>query len=180
MNLRFCVVALLVASGAWAQYSPPSGGAGGGGSVASVFGRTGTVAATTGDYTAAQVTNAVDSTNAYSNPGFVASLAYAKLTGGPTIPTVTGGTCTNQVVTAISNSVVPTCGTITNAYIDASIVPSTRIVAGKALSANVTIACADLSNAGTGCSAALAAVATSGSASDLPTGTLPAARLPNP
>ncbi len=37
--------------------------------------------------------------------------------------------------------------------------------------------CADLANAGTGCSATLAAVATSGSASDLTTGILPTARL---
>lgn len=41
-------------------------------------------------------------------------------------------------------------------------------------------ACADLSDAGTGCSATLATVATSGSATDLGAGTLPAARLPNP
>jgi hypothetical protein len=43
-----------------------------------------------------------------------------------------------------------------------------------------TVPCSALSNAGTGCSATLAAVATSGSAGDLSTGTLPAARLPNP
>ncbi len=45
---------------------------------------------------------------------------------------------------------------------------------------NVTVsqlACADLANAGTGCSATLAAVATSGSAADLTTGILPTARL---
>lgn len=33
------------------------------------------------------------------------------------IPTVTGGTCTNQAVTAISNSAVPTCTTLTSAYV---------------------------------------------------------------
>lgn len=39
-------------------------------------------------------------------------------------------------------------------------------------------ACGDLSNSGTGCSATLAPVATSGSASDITTGTLPNAQLP--
>lgn len=34
---------------------------------------------------------------------------------------VTGGTCTNQAVTAISTSGVPTCTTLTSAYVDSSI-----------------------------------------------------------
>lgn len=34
---------------------------------------------------------------------------------------VTGGTCTNQVVSAISTSAVPTCVTITSAYVNSSI-----------------------------------------------------------
>jgi len=53
------------------------------GAVGSVFGRTGTVAAASGDYTAAQVTNAVDATGSYSNPAWVAALAWIKLTGVP-------------------------------------------------------------------------------------------------
>lgn len=39
----------------------------------------------------------------------------------PTIPTVTGGTCTNQAVTVISSSAVPTCSTLTSAYVNNSI-----------------------------------------------------------
>ena len=39
----------------------------------------------------------------------------------PTIPTVTGGTCTNQVVTVISSSAVPTCTTVTSAYVSNTI-----------------------------------------------------------
>lgn len=39
----------------------------------------------------------------------------------PTIPTVTGGTCTNQAVTAISGSAVPTCNTLTSSYVNNSI-----------------------------------------------------------
>lgn len=60
--------------------------AGGGGSVASVFGRTGTVAATTGDYAVSQVTGA-------------APLASPALTGTPTAPTAAPGTNTTQVAT---------------------------------------------------------------------------------
>jgi hypothetical protein len=57
--------------------------------VSSVFGRTGAVVATAGDYTAAQVTNAVDATGAYANPTWITSLAWAKITGAPPIGTVT-------------------------------------------------------------------------------------------
>ena len=53
------------------------------GGVTSVFGRVGTVRAATGDYLAAQVTNAVDATGSYANPGWISSLAWAKLTGIP-------------------------------------------------------------------------------------------------
>ncbi len=67
-------------------------GGGGGGAVSSVFGRAGAVSAATGDYTAAQVTNAVDSTGSYSNPGWLASLAATKLTG--VAPVANGGTGT--------------------------------------------------------------------------------------
>ena len=52
-----------------------------GGAVASVFGRMNAVTAQTGDYTAAEVTNAVDTTQTYSNPGWITALAASKLTG---------------------------------------------------------------------------------------------------
>jgi len=58
-----------------------------GGAVSTVFGRAGTVAAQTGDYTAAQVTNAVDSTGSYSNPSWITALAWSKITGVPTFLT---------------------------------------------------------------------------------------------
>lgn len=51
--------------------------------VSSVFGRTGTVVALTGDYTAAQVTNAIDQTQSYANPSWITSLAWSKITGAP-------------------------------------------------------------------------------------------------
>ena len=54
--------------------------------VASVFGRTGTVVAASGDYTVAQVTGA-------------APLASPALTGAPTAPTATAGTSTTQIAT---------------------------------------------------------------------------------
>ena len=51
--------------------------------VASVFGRIGAIVAVLGDYTAAQVTNAVDQTATYNNPGWIASLPWAKITNAP-------------------------------------------------------------------------------------------------
>lgn len=57
--------------------------ASGGGAVSSVFGRTGAVVQVTGDYSAAQVTNAVDQTGSYANPAWITSLAWAKITGVP-------------------------------------------------------------------------------------------------
>jgi hypothetical protein len=52
-------------------------------SVSSVFGRTGAVVATSGDYTAAMVTNAVDATKSYVNPPWIASLPWSTITGAP-------------------------------------------------------------------------------------------------
>jgi len=57
--------------------------AAGHGQVTSVFGRTGVVVATQGDYTADQVTNAVDATASYSNPNWLSNLAWSKITGAP-------------------------------------------------------------------------------------------------
>jgi hypothetical protein len=56
---------------------------GGAGNVTTVFGRTGAVVQVTGDYSAAQVTNAVDSTQAYANPAWITALAWSKITGAP-------------------------------------------------------------------------------------------------
>ncbi len=58
---------------------------GGGSGVPSVFGRTGAIAATTGDYTAAQVTNAADKSSAAAQ-AFTGEL----ITGGGTQFRVTG------------------------------------------------------------------------------------------
>ena len=62
-------------SNTWSQVS--------GGAVTSVFGRSGVVAAATGDYFAAQVTNAVDATASYANPSWISSLSWSKLSGIP-------------------------------------------------------------------------------------------------
>jgi hypothetical protein len=62
------------------------GGGGGGGSVASVFGRTGTVVAASGDYAVAQITGA-------------APLASPALSGTPTAPTAAPGTNSTQLAT---------------------------------------------------------------------------------
>lgn len=52
--------------------------------VTSFNGRSGGVLPQNGDYTAAQVTNAVDSTLIYNNPPWLGTLAYSKITGAPT------------------------------------------------------------------------------------------------
>lgn len=57
--------------------------AAGGGAVASVFGRTGAVVAASGDYTAAQVTNAVSTAGSYADPAWITSLAWSKISGAP-------------------------------------------------------------------------------------------------
>ena len=73
------------------------GGGGGGGAVSSVFGRTGAVTATSGDYTVSEVTGA-------------APLASPALTGVPTAPTASPGTSTTQIATTAfveANALIP-------------------------------------------------------------------------
>lgn len=53
--------------------------------VSSVFTRTGAVVAAAGDYTAAQVTNAVDSTQSYANPAWITAIPWSILSGTPPI-----------------------------------------------------------------------------------------------
>jgi hypothetical protein len=64
--------------------------------VTSFNSRTGIVIPTIGDYTAAQVTNAVDTTSSYANPTWITSLAWSKITGTPT--TLSGYGITDPVV----------------------------------------------------------------------------------
>lgn len=63
----------------------------GSGAVSSVFTRTGAVVAATGDYTAAQVTNAVSTTGSYPDPGWITSLSWGKITGAPALATASLG-----------------------------------------------------------------------------------------
>src|SRR5262245_26777000 len=51
--------------------------------IASVFGRTGAVVAANGDYTAAQVTNAVSTIGSYNDPAWLTGLAWSKISGAP-------------------------------------------------------------------------------------------------
>src|SRR5215469_9790763 len=55
------------------------------GQVTTAFGRNGVVIATTGDYSADQVVNAVDTTKQYNDPNWLSSLAWRKITGAPLI-----------------------------------------------------------------------------------------------
>jgi hypothetical protein len=71
--------------------------------VTSVFARTGAVVASSGDYTAAQVTNAVDSTGSYSNPAWITGLAWSKITGAPAFAANTGAV-SHQFFTAYNST----------------------------------------------------------------------------
>src|SRR5205085_11552239 len=71
--------------------------------VSSVFGRTGAVVATTGDYTAAQVTNAVSTASSYADPAWITSLAGSKITGNITgnAASITGSITESQVTNLV-------------------------------------------------------------------------------
>jgi hypothetical protein len=73
----------------------------GGGAVTSVFGRTGAVVAASGDYTAAQVTNAVSTAGSYGNPSWLTSIQF----GGTTLNS-TGGTIYNNAATGYTQLVI--------------------------------------------------------------------------
>lgn len=92
----------------------------------------------------------------YNNSGTFLDcpLSITRATGAVTIAdglTVTGsfGTCTNQFFRAISTSLVPTCATVQNA----DLANSTVTISGHSLSlgGTLSLACADISNAGTVC-----------------------------
>ena len=65
------------------RIQPPSSGGTGTGAVSTVFGRSGDVIALSGDYSAAQVTNAVSTIGSYADPTWLASLGWSKLAGVP-------------------------------------------------------------------------------------------------
>jgi hypothetical protein len=76
------------ASNTWTQQGGSSGG------VTSIFGRTGAVVAAAGDYTAAQVTNAVSTLASYSSPSWLTAITF----GGTTLNS-TGGMLYNNTGT---------------------------------------------------------------------------------
>jgi hypothetical protein len=76
--------------------------------VGSVFGRTGSISAQAGDYTAAQVTNAIDGSQTYNNPAWLNTLSYSKLTNVPSMV----GTFNGR-----SGSVTPATGDYTAAQV---------------------------------------------------------------
>ena len=76
--------------------------------VTSIFGRSGAIlTAQTGDYSAAQVTNAVDQTATYANPNWLSSLAWTKLTGTPNIYSTLNSSGTALTPRAILNFNAP-------------------------------------------------------------------------
>lgn len=108
------------------------------GAVTTVFGRSGTVTAQTGDYTAAKVTNAVDSTSTYADPPWLTALAYSKITGAPAIPSISGST----VLKGSGGNAVP--ATAGSDYV----IPSGTVAFAGALSGTPTVCGSGLSAAG--------------------------------
>lgn len=99
-------------TGGWT--TPPGAGAG----VASFNTRTGAVVSASGDYTAAQVTNAVDQTGSYSNPAWITSLPWSKI--GTTPTTIAGYGITDALVHTFNGRngvVVPLAGDYTAALV---------------------------------------------------------------
>lgn len=68
----------------WWDVLSAGGGGGGGGAVSSIFGRIGNIVATAGDYTAAQITNAVSTASTYNDPPWITGLNWSKLLAKPT------------------------------------------------------------------------------------------------
>ena len=86
--------------------------------VLSVFGRTGAVVAASGDYNAAQVTNAVDQTGSYADPPWIISLAWSKIIGAPafmTDPLTTKGDLLGRSDTTTTRLPVGTNGQVLTA-----------------------------------------------------------------
>jgi hypothetical protein len=107
------------------------------GPVESVFGRTGVVLAQVGDYSAGQVTHAVDTTAVYANPAWITSLAWSKITGAPAAAV--------SSVFGRSGAVLAQAGDYTAAQVGA--VPTTRqvlsgtgLTGGGPLSTDITLA----------------------------------------
>jgi hypothetical protein len=90
----------LVWSAANSQWQPATISSGGG-AVSSVFGRTGAVVAQTGDYTAAQVTNALSSTQTYTSPAWLTAVTF----GGTSLNS-TGGTIYNNAASGNTQIVI--------------------------------------------------------------------------
>ncbi|MGA3044952.1 MAG: hypothetical protein ABSF54_29600, partial [Bryobacteraceae bacterium] len=90
----------LVWSAANSQWQPATVTSGGG-AVSSVFGRTGAVVAQPGDYTAAQVTNALSSTQTYASPAWLTAVTF----GGTTVNS-TGGTIYNSAASGNTQIVI--------------------------------------------------------------------------
>ena len=83
--------------------------------VSSVFGRAGAVVATAGDYTAAQVTNAVSTLGSYANPSWITSLDWGKISGPPTFvvdPTTTKGDLLVRNISSIARLPVGSDGLV--------------------------------------------------------------------
>ena len=79
--------------------------------VVTVFGRTGAVVAASGDYTAAQVTNAVSTIGNYADPAWITSLSWGKISGAPTVSGAANYVPVFTAANSLGNSVIYQNGT---------------------------------------------------------------------
>lgn len=118
--------------------------------VVTVFGRTGPVIATAGDYTAAQVTNAVSTIGSYPNPAWITSLAWSKITGAPaayvlpaaTVSLLGGVKIGSGVNVAADGTISVTPGAYTLPPASAAVLGGVKIGANVSVGADGTISVA--------------------------------------
>ena len=164
---------------------------GGGGGVVSIYGRTGAVIATSGDYSAAQITGlgtaATHASTDFDAAGAAAAVTVTSISAVPTSRTVNGYDLTANrsltytdvgadvagaaaAVTATSISAVPTSrtvnghaltGNVTVTNADLGAVPTSTTVNGHALSSNVTVTYGDVGADAAGAAAAVTATSIS-------------------
>lgn len=127
-------------------------GGGGSSGVSSFNTRTGAVTSQTGDYTAAQVTNAVSTLGSYPNPAWITALAATKLTGNLSISNFNSGSGASSSTFWRGDGVWSTILGVTsfNTRTGAVVLNSGDIVGALGYTpANVALNLSDLSSAST-------------------------------
>jgi hypothetical protein len=105
-----------------------------------VFTRTGAVVAQSGDYTAAQVTNAVSTIGSYANPAWITSLDWGKITNAPPPGGGAGPDFTTRVTINTTGGALPSDTVGTNSMLQiASAGITTLILEGQDPGSNMGV-----------------------------------------